>query len=55
MDRIPPLSTATNARTMLGRMANGTDLKGAVVFLASDASNYLTAADIPIDGGYIAK
>jgi NAD(P)-dependent dehydrogenase (short-subunit alcohol dehydrogenase family) len=41
-------------RTMLRRMANETDLKGAVVFLASDASAYITAATIPIDGGYTA-
>lgn len=44
-----------NAKTMLGRMANGTDLKGAIVFLASEASSYITGADIPLDGGYIAK
>ena len=44
-----------SAKTMLGRMANGTDLKGAVIFLASDAANYITGIDIPIDGGYLAK
>ncbi len=41
--------------TMLGRLANNTDLKGIVVFLASDASLYLTGTNIPIDGGYSAK
>ena len=42
-------------RTVLGRMANDTDLKGIIVFLASDASLYVTATNIPIDGGYLAK
>ena len=42
-------------RTVLGRMANATDLKGIIVFLASDASLYVTATNIPVDGGYVAK
>jgi NAD(P)-dependent dehydrogenase (short-subunit alcohol dehydrogenase family) len=42
-------------RTQLGRLANDTDLMGVIVFLASDASRYITGANIPLDGGYTAK
>lgn len=31
------------------------DLKGTVIFLASKASNYVTGAVIPIDGGYLSR
>ena len=42
-------------RTFLGRLANSTDLKGVIVFLASDASLYVDGVNIPVDGGYTAK
>ncbi|MBZ0318962.1 MAG: 2-dehydro-3-deoxy-D-gluconate 5-dehydrogenase KduD [Anaerolineae bacterium] len=43
------------ARIPAGRWGEADDLQGAVVFLASKASDYLTGAIIPVDGGWLAR
>jgi len=38
--------------TPMGRMGDPEELKGAVVFLASDASRFVTGSEVRVDGGY---
>ena len=41
--------------TPLGRVGEGGDLVGAVVYLASDWSGYVTGTILGVDGGWLAR
>jgi 2-dehydro-3-deoxy-D-gluconate 5-dehydrogenase len=50
--QVPGLEERAIARTPSGRWGRPDDLSGIAVFLASAASEFITGAAIPVDGGY---
>jgi NAD(P)-dependent dehydrogenase (short-subunit alcohol dehydrogenase family) len=52
---IPERMAAIIGRTPMGRVGHVDELVGCAIFLASDASSFVTGQTIPVDGGFLAK
>lgn len=48
----PIQGPAMSGGSMLGRVSNPDEYRGPTVFLLSDASSFVTGADLLVDGGY---
>lgn len=55
LDPSNPRYAQITARIPANRWGQGDDMKGTALFLASKASDYVTGAIIPVDGGYLVK
>lgn len=55
LDKNNPRYMQITERIPAKRWGTGQDMKGACIFLASHASDYLGGAIIPVDGGYLVK
>ncbi len=51
----PVRNPAILARIPAGRWGEPSDLKGAIVFLTSPASDYITGITVPVDGGWLGR
>ncbi|KAL2262625.1 hypothetical protein VTK26DRAFT_660 [Humicola hyalothermophila] len=53
-EEVPGLKETWESENMMGRLAETTEFKGAVLFLLSSASSFMTGSNLVIDGGHTA-
>jgi NAD(P)-dependent dehydrogenase (short-subunit alcohol dehydrogenase family) len=54
LDEVPGLREKWERENMMGRLAETAEFKGAVLYLISRASSFMTGSHITIDGGHTA-
>ena len=54
LERDPQFAERLSAKNPMGRVGDPMELQGPLLFLASDASSYVTGIDLAVDGGWTA-